>query len=219
MNGPSPDVPLPIAAVPEICFLKNTISTPNIIVGEYTYYHASEASPDFEKNVLYHYPFLGDRLIIGRFCAIAQQVTFIMNGAHHRMDGVSTYPFQIFGNGWEKVMPPLSDLPLRGDTIIGNDVWLGYGALVMPGVHIGDGAVIGSHSVVTKNVPPYAIVGGNPARVLKKRFPEEQIELLQQIAWWDWPAEIISRHLPCIASGDVATLLRIMESEVSLSNA
>lgn len=216
MNGPFPDMASPITAVPEICYLKNRIKNPNIIVGDYTYYHASEASPDFEKNVLYHYPFLGDRLIIGRFCAIAQRVTFIMNGAHHRMDGVSTYPFHIFGNGWERVMPPLADLPIRGDTVIGNDVWLGYDVLIMPGVHIGDGAIVGSRSVVTKDVPPYCIVGGNPAGELKKRFTDQQIEWLQQIAWWDWPREVITRHLPVIVSGDVETLLTIAQKEMAL---
>ncbi len=213
MNGPYPENAHPITAVPEICYLKNTIKNPNIIVGDYTYYHASEASPDFEKNVQYHYPFLGDRLMIGRFCAIAQQVTFIMNGAHHRMDGISTYPFHIFGNGWEKVMPPLGDLPLRGDTIIGNDVWLGYGALVMPGVHIGDGAVVGARAVVTKDVPPYTIVGGNPACVLKKRFEDDDIEKLLEIAWWNWSIEEITKHLPAIVTGEVGTLWQIAQHE------
>lgn len=212
MKGPSPSEAFPVRSTPEICFLKNVIRNPNIIVGEYTYYHASQSSPDFEQNVLYHYPFIGDKLIIGKFCAIAQNVKFIMNGANHKLNGISTYPFQIFGRGWEKVMPPLTELPLRGDTVIENDVWLGFDSLVMPGVRIGNGAIIASRAVVTANVPPFAVVGGNPARILKMRFSEERIAQIEAAAWWNWPTEHIARHLDCIVSGNVDELLHVAEA-------
>ena len=130
------------------------------------------------------FPFIGDKLVIGRFCAIARGVTFIMNGANHRMSGISTYPFQIFGNGWEKVMPQAGDLPWKGDTVIGNDVWIGYDALIMPGVHIGNGAIVSTRSVVVSDVPPYAIVGGNPARVIRQRFDPASAGRLESLAWW-----------------------------------
>lgn len=133
MNGPFPLEKHPMRGFPQVCFIRNTVTNPQVEVGEYTYYDDPDGSEDFEKNVLYLYPAIGDRLIIGRFCAIAKGVRFIMNGANHRMDGISTYPFQIFGNGWEKIMPRLEDLPLKGDTVVGNDVWLGYNATVMPG--------------------------------------------------------------------------------------
>jgi virginiamycin A acetyltransferase len=136
-----------------------------------------------------------------------------MNGANHKLSGISTYPFQIFGHGWEWVMPELGDLPFKGDTIVGNDVWIGYEALVMPGVTIGNGAIVASRSVVVGDVPAYTVVGGNPATVLKQRFPTEVVELLQSIAWWDWPIEKISRHLDVIVSGDVH-LLRACAAEV-----
>src|SRR6476660_7366098 len=128
------------------------------------------------------FPFIGDKLVIGRFCAIARGVTFIMNGANHRMSGISTYPFQIFGNGWERVMPQPGDLPFKGDTVIGNDVWIGYESVVMPGVRIGHGAIVASKAVVVSEVPPYAVVGGNPARILKTRFSDETIQALLEIA-------------------------------------
>jgi len=206
MNGPDPSNPHPMAGFPRVCFVKNTVTNPAIVVGDYTYYDDPVDSEDFERNVLYHYPFVGDRLLIGKFCAIAQGVTFLMNGANHRLSGLSTYPFGIFGNGWEKAVPQPGDLPYRGDTVIGNDVWLGYQAVVMPGVHIGDGAIVAARSVVVDDVPAYAIVGGNPARVLKHRFAPEVAAELQVLAWWDWPIERITRHLHLIVGGDVDTL-------------
>ena len=133
MNGPDPRTVHPMAGFPQVCFIQNTIRNPNIVVGDYTYYDDPDDSENFERNVLYHYPFIGDKLIIGRFCAIARGVRFIMNGANHKLSGISTYPFQIFGNGWEKVMPKPGDLPDKGDTIVGNDVWIGYRALILPG--------------------------------------------------------------------------------------
>ncbi|MGB0134223.1 CatB-related O-acetyltransferase, partial [Dokdonella sp.] len=155
-----------------------------------------------------HFPFIGDRLIIGKFCAIARGVKFIMNGANHKLSGASTYPFQIFGNGWEKVMPAPGDLPFKGDTVIGNDVWIGYEATLMPGVRIGNGAIVSAKSVVVADVPAYTIVGGNPARVIKQRFEPETVATLESLAWWDWPVEKITRHLGLIVSGDIEALRR-----------
>jgi len=191
---------------PQVCFIKNTVSNPDIIIGDYTYYDDPVDSEDFERNVLYHFPFIGDKLVIGKFCALARGVKFIMNGANHKLSGISTYPFQIFGNGWEKVMPAAEDLPYKGDTVIGNDVWIGYEALFMPGVKVGNGAIVSSKSVVTGDVPAYAIVGGNPAKVIRYRFDSETIARLEQIAWWNWPVEKISAHLALITAGDVDAL-------------
>ncbi len=206
MNGPSPTTIHPMEGFPQVCFIKNTVKCPNIIVGDYTYYDDPDDSENFERNVLYHFPFIGDKLIIGKFCAIARGVKFIMNGANHKLSGISTYPFQIFGNGWEKVMPKPGELPYKGDTIIGNDVWIGYEAMIMPGVTIGNGAIISSRAVVVSDVPPYTIVGGNPAKPIKKRFTDEAIEILEKVSWWDWPVEKITRHLETIVSGDIEAL-------------
>ena len=191
-----------------MCFIRNTIQNPNIIVGEYTYYDDPEDSENFERNVLYHFPFIGDKLIIGKFCAIARGVKFIMNGANHKLSGISTYPFQIFANGWEKVMPQPGDLPYKGDTIVGNDVWIGYEALIMPGVRIGNGAIVSSRSVVVSDVAPYSVVGGNPAKLIKHRFEPDVIAALEDIAWWDWPVEKITEHLDLIVRGDIEKLRR-----------
>lgn len=210
MFGPDPNNKHPMKGFPEIGFIKNFISSPNIIVGDYTYYDDPINGPEqFEKNVLYHFPFIGDKLIIGKFCAIATGVKFIMNGANHKMSGFSTYPFQIFGDGWEKVMPSLNDLPYKGDTIIGNDVWIGYDALIMPGVNIGNGSIIATKSVVTSDVAPYSIVGGNPAREIKKRFPQNIIKKLNKIEWWNWSKEVISEHLELIVNNDIKALEKI----------
>ena len=206
MNGPSPDDPHPMPGFPRVTFIKNTVQNPNILIGDYTYYDDPAGSEDFEKNVLYHYPFLGDKLVIGKFCAIATGAKFIMNGATHKMSGLSTYPFPIFGQGWEKALPSMDDLPFKGDTVVGNDVWIGYEALIMPGVHIGDGAIVAARSVVTKDVPDYALVGGNPARVIRMRFPEETIARLKALAWWDWPVEKITRNLEAITGADLEKL-------------
>ncbi|KAB8145780.1 Vat family streptogramin A O-acetyltransferase [Chloroflexia bacterium SDU3-3] len=206
MRGPDPNDKHPMAGFPQVCFIKNTVTNPNIIIGDYTYYDDPVDSENFERNVLYLFPMIGDRLIIGKFCALARDVRFIMNGANHRMSGVSTYPFQIFGGGWEKVMPQPGDLPYKGDTVVGNDVWIGYESLIMPGVKIGNGAIIAARSVVVADVPAYTIVGGNPARPIRTRFPEAEIAALEEIAWWDWPIEQISANLSAIAAGDLAAL-------------
>lgn len=207
MFGPDPKNKHPMAGFPQVCFIKNTVDNPNIIIGDYTYYDDPEDSENFERNVLYHFPFIGDKLIIGKFCALARGVKFIMNGANHKISGISTYPFYIFGQGWENVMPAAEELPYKGDTEIGNDVWIGYEALFMPGVKIGHGAIISSRSVVTGDVPAYAIVGGNPAKVVRYRFDTETIAKLEDIAWWNWPVEKISRNLSLIVSGDIDALV------------
>lgn len=204
MHGPDPSNKHPMAGFPQVCFIKNTVTNPNIIIGDYTYYDDPEDAENFERNVLYHFPFIGDRLIIGKFCAIARGVQFIMNGANHQLSGFSTFPFYIFGNGWEHAAPEAGALPYKGDTIIGNDVWIGYQALIMPGVSIGNGAIISSRSVVTSDVPAYTVVGGNPAKVTTER--DETIAALEKLAWWDWPVEKITRNITRIMSSDIAAL-------------
>lgn len=209
LNGPNPRAKHPMEGFPQVCFIKNTVNNPQIVIGDYTYYDDPVDSENFERNVLYLYPAIGDKLVIGKFCAIARDVKFIMNGANHKMSGLSTYPFQIFGNGWESVMPSLQDLPLKGDTVVGNDVWLGYESVVMPGVRIGHGAIVAARSVVASNVEPYAIVAGNPAKPIRKRFSEAAIDKLLAIAWWDWPAEKISDNIQNIVGGDVNCLIGV----------
>lgn len=201
-----------MAGHPRVTYIRNLNTFPNIEIGEYTYYDDPDGAENFYQNILYHFDFIGDRLIIGRFCAIAQKVAFIMNGANHDMGGISTYPFFAFGNGWEEYLPSSSESEndsLR-DTVIGNDVWIGYDATIMPGVHIGDGAVIGAKAVVTKDVEPYSVVAGNPARCVKKRFDDETIARLLTIAWWNWPVEEITCHLASIVSGDVSALEQVV---------
>lgn len=208
MHGPSPDTMYPMDGFPQICFLKNAITRPNIEIGDFTYYDDPNGIENFENNVLYHFPFIGDRLIIGRFCAIARGVKFIMNGANHQMSGISTFPFFIFGNGWESARPAAGELPYKGDTIIGNDVWIGYDVLIMPGVTIGDGAIIAARSVVTTDVPPYTVVGGNPAQVVRRRFDADSVRRLQSIGWWTRSPAWITKHLNEIRAGDIDALER-----------
>ncbi|NNS05793.1 Vat family streptogramin A O-acetyltransferase [Erwinia sp. JH02] len=206
MHGPDPATLHPLPGFPQVCFIKNSVSNPNILIGDYTYYDDPEGAENFERNVLYHYPFIGDKLIIGKFCALARGVKFIMNGANHKTSGLSTFPFFIFCNGWESAAPEPGDLPYKGDTRVGNDVWMGYDCLIMPGVTIGNGAIISSRSVVVSDVPAYSIVGGNPAKVIRQRFSDEVIAELEKIAWWDWSPEKITQNLAAISGGDVARL-------------
>lgn len=187
-------------------FLKHVIKRKNIIVGDYSYYDHPTAPENFENdNVLYHYPHSIEKLIIGKFVAIATDVKFIMSPANHRLTGFTTFPFGIFGHGWEKE-DDLSNLPSKGDTIIGNDVWLGYDSTILPGVKIGDGAIIGAKSVVTKDVEPYTIVGGNPAKVIRKRFDDKTIEELLKIQWWNWSKEKITRNIKYLINNDIEKL-------------
>jgi virginiamycin A acetyltransferase len=207
MHGPDPMTPHPMTGFPQVGFLKPLLKNPNVVVGEYTYYDDPDGPEHFEaKCVLYHFDFVGDRLVIGKFCALARGVKFIMNGANHKVSGFSTFPFFIFGNGWEAVMPQPGDLPYKGDTVVGNDVWVGYDALVMPGVKIGDGAIVAARSVVTRDVPQYSVVGGNPASVVKQRFPDAVAAELLAIRWWDWPVEKITKNLPAIVGADLDAL-------------
>ena len=209
MLGPNPNDKAPINGVAQVGYLKNFITRDNIIVGDYTYYDDPQGPQRFEQNVLYHFDFIGDKLIIGKFCAIAKDVQFIMNGANHKTSGFSTYPFYIFANGWEKAAPEAGDLPYKGDTTIGHDVWIGFEATIMPGVNVGHGAIIASKSVVTGDVPPYAVVGGNPAKVIKSRFDDETIAQLLDIAWWDWSAQQITDNLELIVNNDLVALAAV----------
>lgn len=209
MLGPDPNAIHPNPQIPSVCYIKNTITRPNILVGDFTYYDDPVDSEHFEDHVTHHYEFIGDRLIIGKFCAIAKGATFIMNGANHRMCSVTTYPFNIMGGGWEKCTPTLEDLPLKGDTVVGNDVWIGQNVTVLPGVHIGDGAIIAANSVITKDVPAYCIAGGNPCRVIKARFDQELTDHLLELKWWDWPPERIFANLETLCSGDLAKIREI----------
>jgi len=203
LYGPDPNAVYPNEALKRICFIKNVITRPNIFVGDYTYYDDPNGAERFEEHVTHHYEFRGDRLFIGKFCAIAQGIEFIMNGANHRMNSATTYPFYIMGHGWEKATPDLQDLPFKGDTVIGNDVWIGQNVTILPGVHVGDGAILAANAVVARDVPAYTIAGGNPAKVIKKRFADDLIEHLLAIKWWDWPAEKIFANLEILCSGDL----------------
>jgi virginiamycin A acetyltransferase len=207
MTGPRPNDPHPMAGAKRVVYLKNLITSPKIVVGDYTYYDDQDERVAFEsENVLYH--FGDEKLIIGRFCAIAHRVKFIMNGANHQMTGFSTYPFFTFRQGWETAAPGPDGLPSRGDTVIGNDVWIGYDAMILSGVTVGDGAIIAARAVVAKDVEPYTVVAGNPAEQKKERFPRDVAAELVRISWWDWPADKITRNLAAITGADLTALRR-----------
>jgi virginiamycin A acetyltransferase len=197
MSAPNPNNPRPVPGF-DVIYIKPTITRPNIIVGDFTYY----SGLDFESRVTHHYEFYGDKLIIGKFCQIASGVEFIMNGANHKMGALSTFPFYIF-ESWNQDVPPLPELPNKGDTVIGNDVWIGQNATFLPGVHIGDGVIAGASSVVTNDVPPYSIVAGNPARLIRRRFDDELIALLEEFKWWDKPIDEIQALLPILSNLDL----------------
>ena len=215
MNRPDPNKAFPNPNIPSLCYIKNVVRNPNIIVGDYTYYDDKDGADQFEKHVTHFYDFIGDKLIIGKFCAIAKGVEFVMNGANHRMDCVTTYPFYIMGGDWGSAIAPVKEeLPLKGDTVVGNDVWIGQNVTVMPGVHIGDGAIIGANSVVARDVPPYAIAVGNPCRIVRKRFDDELIELLLQFKWWDKSIEEIERLMPILSCGDVEKVRKELKARL-----
>lgn len=190
------------------CFLKNVITAPNIFVGDYTYYDDPVDPTAFERNnVLFNWPEFGDKLIIGKFCSIASGVQFIMGSANHRLSSVSTYPFHVFGGAWAENTPPhLSQLPFKGNTVIGNDVWIGRESVILPGVTVGDGAIIAACSVVTKDVEPYTLAGGNPARPIRKRFDQELTGLLLRLQWWELPPEELAGFLPVLCDNDLTAV-------------
>ena len=198
MTAPNPNTVHPIAGYDKEIYVKPTIKNPNIIVGDFTYIADSE----FESHVTHHYDFIGDKLIIGKFCQIAAGVEFVMNGANHQMNAVSTFPFYTL-EGWKMNPPATSDMPFKGDTVIGNDVWIGQNATILPGVHIGDGAIIGANSVIGSDVEPYTIVVGNPAEAIRYRFDEDLTELLLKFKWWDKPIEEINELIPILTSSDL----------------
>ncbi len=205
MQGPDKHIIFPLENYRRLCFLKNIIKNPNIIVGDYTYYDDFEEVHNFEKNVKYHFDFTGDQLIIGKFCMIASDVKFIMNGANHLSNAISTYPFSIFGNGWENAMEG-KIYPNKGNIEVGNDVWIGYNATIMAGVKIGDGAIIATNSTVVSDVEPYSIVGGNPAKEIKKRFSSDVISRLLKLQWWNWDIEKITKNVQNLTDLDLEKL-------------
>ena len=198
MNGPDKNTKFPLTHYNKLCFLKNIVKNPNIIVGDYTYYDDFENVENFEKNVKYHFDFVDDKLIIGKFCMIASDVKFIMNGAN---------PFAIFGNGWESAMEGKS-YPQKGDINIGNDVWIGFNSTIMAGVNIGDGAIIATNSTVAKDVEPYTIVGGNPAKNIRKRFSEDVIAKLLELQWWHWDIEKITMNIQNLTDNNIEKLMK-----------
>jgi virginiamycin A acetyltransferase len=197
------------SAWPHTIFLKNVIEHPNIHIGDYTYYNDFRLPVNDVRQLLVPYMHLGapEKLVIGKFVQIAHGVQIITSSANHQMDGFSTYPFVVFGEPWSSSYE--AKWPNKGDTMIGNDVWIGHEALIMPAVSIGDGSIIASRSVVTKDVPPYSIVGGNPAKVIRHRFDSETIATLLEIKWWDWPIDTINQHIAAIVGGDIEVLKNV----------
>ncbi len=210
-NGkrPDPGVIHPIPGYENEIYVKPTLTNPNIIVGDFTYI----ADSDFESHVTHFYPWSRDRLIIGRFCQIAAGVEFVMNDANHQMNAVTTFPFYTL-EGWEMDAPAAEDMPFKGDTVVGCDVWIGQNAVILPGVHIGDGAIIGASSVVGSDVEPYTIVAGNPARPIRRRFDDELTELLLAFRWWDKSVEEINGLIPLLTSGDLETVKKELKERI-----
>lgn len=197
-KAPDPNMIHPIAGYDKEIYVKPTIQNPNITVGDFTYIADSE----FESHVTNFYPWSKDKLIIGKFCQIATGVEFIMNDANHQMSAVSTFPFYTL-DGWDMEAPSASDMPFKGNTVIGNDVWIGQNAVILPGANIGDGAIIGANSVVGSNIAPYTIVAGNPAKVIRKRFDEELIDLMLRFKWWDKSITEINELIPILTCSDL----------------
>ena len=210
-NGkmPDPNTVHPIEGYDKEIYVKPTISNPNIIVGDFTYIADSE----FESHVTHFYPWSRGRLIIGKFCQIAAGVEFVMNDANHQMNAVSTFPFYTL-EGWQMEPPAASDMPFKGDTVIGNDVWIGQNAVILPGVRVGDGAIIGANSVVGSDVAPYTIVIGNPARVLRKRFDDELVDMLLRFRWWDKSVEEINSLIPILTCSDLERVRKELKARL-----
>lgn len=205
MSVPNPKKIYPRTNDAQTIYLKNVITNPNISIGDFTIYNDFINDPrDFEKNnVLYHYPINNDKLIIGKFCSIACGAKFIMTSANHTNSSFSTYPFPIFFEEWDENLNVSDAWDNKGDIVIGNDVWIGYDAVIMSGIHIGHGAIIGTRAVVTKDVPPYAIVGGIPAKIIKMRYDDVIIKNLLDIKWWNWDIEYIQKYLSNIRSKSI----------------
>ena len=208
-KNPDPNVIHPIAGYDKEIYVKPTITNPNIIVGDFTYI----ADSQFESHVTHFYPWSRDKLTIGKFCQIASGVEFVMNDENHQMNTVTTFPFYTL-EGWEMNVPNPSEMPFKGDTVIGNDVWIGQNAVILPGVHVGDGAIIGANSVVGSDVAPYTIVIGNPSKVLRKRFDDELIELLLKFKWWDKRVEEINSLIPILTCSDLEKVREEIESRL-----
>lgn len=210
MTIPAPEKLYPRTGDSQTIYLKNAVQNSRIEVGSFTIYNDFVHDPrDFQKNnVLYHCPVNGDRLVIGKFCSIACGARFLMNSANHALGSLSTYVFPIFYEEWGHGMEVTEAWDHRGDIVIGNDVWIGYEAVILSGVTIGDGAIVAARSVVTRDVPPYAIVGGAPARTIRRRFYPETIDALLELRWWDWPLEKLSKSLRAIQAGDLEALRR-----------
>ena len=206
---PDPDKIFPVSGVDNLIYVKQTVKNPNIIVGDFTYF----GDVDFEKHVTHHYDFIGDKLIIGKFCQIASGVEFIMNGANHQINAVSTFPFYIF-EGWEQKVPPLSEMPLKGDTVVGNDVWIGQNATILPGVHINDGAIVGLNSVVASDIPAYTIVAGNPAKIIRKRFDDELVSLMLKFRWWDLSIDEINSLIPILTCSNLEKVKNFLKKRL-----
>ena len=214
-SRPNPNEVFPNPKIPSLCFIRNVVKNPRIIIGDYTYYDDVDGANQFEKHVTHFYDFIGDKLIIGKFCAIAKGIEFVMNGANHRMSCVTTYPFYVIGGDWGNAMAPVkNELPYKGDTVIGNDVWIGQNVTVMPGVNIGDGAIIGTNSVVASDIPPYSIAVGNPCRVVKMRFDDELIELLLKFKWWDKSIEEIEELMPILTCADLEKVKKEIQARL-----
>jgi virginiamycin A acetyltransferase len=192
-------------------YLKNVVNHPNIRIGDYTIYNDFKNDPrDFQKNnVLYHFPGSWDKLTIGKFCSVACGARFLMNISNHTLKSLSTYPFPLFGEEWSHDLKLGQTWDFRGDIVVGNDVWIGYEAVILSGVTIGDGAIIGTRALVNKDVQPYTIVGGMPAKPIRKRYPDSIIEVLLSLKWWNWPEERIQKALPFIQTGDIESLQKV----------
>ncbi len=205
---PNPDIIYPRPNDKSTCYLKKVVKKPNVNIGDFTFYNDFYNSPvEFEKNnILYHYPINGDKLIIGKFCSIACGAKFIFNSANHTLSSCTTFPFPIFYEEWDKTIQVTEAWDNKGDIVVGNDVWIGFDAIIMAGVHIGDGAIIGTRAVVTKDVPPYTIVGGVPAKKIRQRFDDATVKDLLEIKWWDWSIEKIQTNLTAIRKMDIEKL-------------
>jgi virginiamycin A acetyltransferase len=216
METPDPTVVFPVPGIQSVTYVKPTVTNKHIIVGDFTYF----SGVDFERHVTHFYPdFYHDKLIIGKFCQIAGGVEFVMNGANHQTDPISTFPFYIFEK-WGETPPPLKAMPCKGDTVVGNDVWIGQNAVILPGARIGDGAVIGAESVVGSLVKPYTIVAGNPARLVRTRFSPLIVKLLLELRWWDLPVAEIQKLLPLLRGArDEADLEKALKEQLTVSDA